>query len=267
MLLLLDGKEAELPYDMEDVIIEASGTGETASTTAVLIYQQELDRENDFAGVKASVARAKAAGANVELLSAPTVNMLNDQAHAAVIGWLRGQAGLTPSTADDCARGLPDNMTPLRLVSCADPQQENRTRFEMSSGDGTMRLSRCSAHACAIDCGQAGGCGMAGKLAEPEKMILSGRLPAKPDLNNFHFSFDDKAGTITFNPVVATEEEEAPRLHKCFEGSGPGEQVTLAKCSGAAAQTWVHASALGQFEWGGGVEGDSKNLCLGWAEL
>ena len=94
-----DGKEATLPYDMEDVIVEASGTGNAA--TAILIYQQELDRENDFAGVKASVAKATAAGAKVELLSAPTVNMLNDAAHSTVIGWLRGQAGLNPSTASD----------------------------------------------------------------------------------------------------------------------------------------------------------------------
>ena len=137
----------------------------------------------------------------------------------------------------------------------------NHTRFEMNSADGTMRLSRCSTHACAIDCGQAGGCDKAGKLAEPEKMIISGVLPANPHLINFHFSFDSKAGTVTFDPVVAT----TPPIHKCLEGSGSGGQIMLAKCSGAATQKWTHASAVGQFTWGGG--GDSENLCLGWAEL
>lgn len=265
-----DGKEAELPYDMDDVIVEASGATEDASNqTKILIYQQELDRENDYVGVKASVAKAVAAGAHVELLSAPTVNMLNDAAHSAVIDWLREQAGLTQNTsAGDCGRGLPENMTPLRLVSCSDPRLENHTRFEMNSADSTLRLSRCSTHACAIDCSQAGGCGKAGTLAEPEKMILSGVLPATPNLINFHFSFDDKAGTIAFNfnPATATTKEEgAPVIHKCFEGSDSGGQIMLAKCSGAATQKWAHASAAGQFKWGGGG-GDSKDLCLGWVE-
>ena len=273
-----DGREAELPYDMEDVIVEASGSAENAlNQTKILIYQQELDRENDYVGVKASVAKAVAAGANVELLSAPTVNMLNDAAHSAVIGWLREQAGLTPSTSGDCSRGLPENMTPLRLVSCSDPRLENHTGFEMNSADSTLRLSRCPAHACAIDCSQAGdSCEKAGTLAEPERMILSGVLPAKPNLINFHFSFDDKAGAITFHPVTTgstgpvaatsnAAEAGGPVIHKCFEGSGSGGQIMLAKCSGAATQKWTHASSAGQFKWGGG--GDTKDLCLGWVEL
>eukprot|EP01048_Picozoa_sp_COSAG05_P017191 COSAG05_NODE_2310_length_3245_cov_1.416084_5_plen_312_part_01 len=253
-----DGQENQLPYDMDDVIVEASGAN---ASTAILIYQQELDRENDYEGVKASVAKAKAAGANVELQSAPTVNMLNDAAHNAVITWLKQKAGLTPSTVGDCARGLPNNMTPLKLVSCTEPQLANHTRFEMSSADGTMRLSRCPSHACAIDCAQAGDCSKAGTLSEPEKMVLSGKLSAQPDLDNFHFSVDDKDDSIRFNPV-ATQEGDAPILHKCLEGSGLGAQIMLAKCSGSTSQKWTHTSTKGQFKWGANLE-----MCLGWVAV
>lgn len=83
---LFDGKEAQLPYDMDDVLVEASGVG---GGTPVLIYQQTYDREADTAGVAAMVAKAQSAGGNTTLISDDTVNMLNDKAHASVIGWLQ----------------------------------------------------------------------------------------------------------------------------------------------------------------------------------
>jgi hypothetical protein len=163
---------------MEDVMAEVG------SSTAILIYQQDLDRENDAQGVKvrqtaswprswanfsplwlysrrkawanlhlfwanltsfspkASVAKAKAAGANVQLQTAPTVNMLNDAAHASIIAWLVEQAGIGPSTVGDCGRGLPDNMTPLKLVECASARLANHTLFSMSKADGLVRFYR-----------------------------------------------------------------------------------------------------------------------------
>ena len=76
-----DGREPELPYDMDDVLAEASAP--------VLIYQQDLDRGADASAVRRAVTRAKAQGAAVTLQTEPTVNMLNDAAHAAVIEWLQ----------------------------------------------------------------------------------------------------------------------------------------------------------------------------------
>lgn len=214
-----DGREAQLPFDMEDVLVEASGN---ASETQLLIYQQEFDRENSFAGVKASVERARRAGAAVELLSAPTVNMLNDDVHAAVIRWLKDKAGLAPNSSGDCARGKPDNMTPLRLVSCADPALVNHTQFEIVGG--VMRLAQCPNHAAAVDCTQAGGMAACGKLAQAEKMILSGPLRANPDLENFHFAYDPDHGTITFKPVPPSA-FGGVGIHKCLEGSGMDAQI------------------------------------------
>ena len=85
-----DGKESTLPYDMEDVMAEVG------KSTAILIYQQDFDRENDAKGVKRSVERAKKLGANVTIATAPTVNMLNDAAHDTVISWLTAEAGIAP---------------------------------------------------------------------------------------------------------------------------------------------------------------------------
>jgi hypothetical protein len=84
-------------------------------------------------------------------------------------------------------------------------------------------------------------------------------LPSKPDLDNFHFDFDSN-GTIVFQPVGAST------ARKCFEAPGPGGQIVLAECSGAAAQQWTHTSASGQFEWRG-AGGGGGSLCLGWEAL
>jgi hypothetical protein len=259
-----DGREASLPFDMDDVMAEVGGS------VPILIYQQDLDRENDAKGVRRAVARAQAAGANVTLETAPTVNMLNDAAHTTVVQWLAGVADLVPTTAEPCARGLPANMTPLRLVKCGDPQLLNQTLFELVSINGStiLRLSACSTHAVAIDCAQAGGMEQCGDLAVPEKIVLSGALnwTNHHDLSNFHFLFDAAKGEL----------RDATGRLKCFQGSGEGGQVVLAECSrsnrgsssaGAAAQKWKHLSASGQFKWegttsmgAGGVDG----LCLGW---
>ena len=43
MLGFFDGKEEQLPFDYDDVLAEVG-------TTPMLIYQQDLDRENDAHG-------------------------------------------------------------------------------------------------------------------------------------------------------------------------------------------------------------------------
>lgn len=85
---LFDGRETELPYDMEDVLLEASGPD---GDTPILVFQHDLDRMNDAQGVAATVASAVKGGANVTLETAPTVNMLNDHVHDVVIQWLQRQ--------------------------------------------------------------------------------------------------------------------------------------------------------------------------------
>ena len=83
-------KKSDCVCDMEDVMAEVG------KSTAILIYQQDFDRENDAKGVKRSVERAKKLGANVTIATAPTVNMLNDAAHDTVISWLTAEAGIAP---------------------------------------------------------------------------------------------------------------------------------------------------------------------------
>ena len=85
-----DGQEEQIPFDFDDVIVEASKQipGKSKKATKVLIYQQDYDRTADAAAVAACVSNAKAAGASVDLMTAPTVNLLNDNVHRSVIDWL-----------------------------------------------------------------------------------------------------------------------------------------------------------------------------------
>ena len=98
MLGFFDGKEGTLPYDMDDVMAEVGDT-------PMLVYQQTYDRANNAKEVAAAVSKAKSAGANVSLVTADTVNMLNDAAHAAVISFLKIQAGINEKWP---AAGPPD---------------------------------------------------------------------------------------------------------------------------------------------------------------
>ena len=81
-----DGKETSLPFDMEDVLIEATRKG----TARVLIYQQSLDRENNAHHVHEAVERARSMGAqNVDYQEPNCINMLNDAVHDAIVAWLK----------------------------------------------------------------------------------------------------------------------------------------------------------------------------------
>lgn len=95
-----DGIEEGIPYDFDDLMVAATtvdrpaanvtGGEHKAAAASILIYQQDYDRTADAAAVAACVAKAKAKGARVELITDPTVNLLNDKVHNAVIDWLRG---------------------------------------------------------------------------------------------------------------------------------------------------------------------------------
>lgn len=76
-----DGREHSLPYDMDDVLVEAN--------VPTLVYQQLYDRTADPAAVTEAVGRALAQGADVTLMSTKSVNRLDDEVHAAAIGWLK----------------------------------------------------------------------------------------------------------------------------------------------------------------------------------
>ena len=76
-----DGRESELPYDMEDVLVEAG--------VPTLVYQQRFDRHNDANAVRKAVERAKAQGANVRMVETKEVNLLNDRAHDSTIAWMQ----------------------------------------------------------------------------------------------------------------------------------------------------------------------------------
>jgi hypothetical protein len=247
-----DGKEDQLPFDMDDVMAEVGAT-------PMLIYQQSFDRTNDAAGVAKLVASAQAAGANVSLVTAETVNLLNDAAHTSIIEWLKVQANIEQAS-DDCTEGKPDNMTPLVTVPCA--HYVNHTKFIISA-DHMIRLAGCPRHAVAIDCTQAGGMSKCGQIQQPERMILSGLLPAHPkDLSNFHFSLTDSDGPIVFRPPTTTsgngDHSTAPGFgSKCLESKGDAQQVVLAECTGAASQNWSHETT-GQLRQAGSV------LCMGW---
>lgn len=242
-----DGKEDQLPFDMDDVMSEVG-------TTPMLIYQQSFDRTNDAAAVAKLVTSAKAAGANVSLVTAETVNLLNDAAHTSIIEWLKVQSNIEQAS-DDCEEGKPDNMTPLVTMPCAQQDLVNHTKFIISV-DHMIRLAGCPRHAVAIDCTQAGGMSKCGQIQQPERMILSGPLPPHPkDLSNFHFSLSDSDGSIVFKPRTATSGNGSGS--KCLEGKGGAQQVVLAECTGAASQKWSHETS-GQLRQVGSV------LCMGW---
>ena len=77
-----DGREHDIPYDFDDVLA-------AAGDTPTLVYQQDYDRTANATEVAACVRSARAKGANVDLATAPTVNLLNDAAHSTVITWLK----------------------------------------------------------------------------------------------------------------------------------------------------------------------------------
>ena len=92
-------------------------------------------------------------------------------------------------------------------------------------------------------------------------MIVSGPLPAHPNLRNFHFELSDSK--IVFKPPSVTEVKHGDRSaaaassSKCLDGNGDAQQVVLAECTGAPSQQWSH-DTNGQLRQLGSA------LCMGW---
>lgn len=167
-----------------------------------------------------------------------------------------------PPLANECGAGLPENLTPLMLLSCAD--QQNRSQMFFNSSDSSVRLTTCPSHALCVDCRPAGGMEDCGKLAKAEPLVFSGPLSnhnAPDDPENFGFRCTKANGSsvISFmsgRPPSAMED-------KCVTGVGEGQQVMLAPCvDGALTQRWRRTS-LGQWMCESGAE--RLQLCLSWS--
>ena len=176
VLGFFDGQEATLPYDMDDVMAEVGDT-------PMLVYQQTYDRANNAKEVAAAVSKAKSAGANVSLVTADTVNMLNDAAHAAVISFLKIQAGVNEKWPRS---GPPDAYPNVGLVACGatgdGPGLPKSLRWKENITDGTLRETEWH-EALTISCAQAAasaGVKACGALAVDEHIALS-RLTHSPD--------------------------------------------------------------------------------------
>ena len=162
--------------------------------------------------------------------------------------------------ASECSRGLPENLTPLMLLSCAG--QQNRSQLFFNSTDESIRLSSCPNHAICVDCRPAGGLKGCGELAKAEPLVFSGPLPnhnAPNDAENFGFHHRE----INGSSVISFMSGRPPSERKCITGVGEGQQVMLAPCLGAAlTQRWRRTSS-GQLMCESGA--DRLQLCLSWS--
>lgn len=228
-----DGREKQLPYDMEDVMAE--------SAVPTLIYQQDLDRTVDAAAVAATVARANSAGANVTLITAPTVNMLNDAAHEAAIAWLKRQAGTEEKWPSS---GPPDAYANIGLVDCVStgdgPGQPCALSWAENATDGTLRESRWH-DALTISCAQAserGELSQCGNLQVDESIALS-VLRVGPGATTWNWTMNLKWHVTEAGFVQGAR---GKCLSPVADLSDPLGRSLVASSNCGAAQRWDHLS-------------------------